>query len=147
MIQTQTMERMIYHSFTGLRYSAWMMLLVSLMALALAMVGIYAVISYVVSERTHEIGIRVALGATARQVRSSILGRSMALVGAGTLVGLAGAVAMANMLTYFLFGVTAGDIAPYAGVTVAFLVTGLAASWLPARRAMRVDPVIALRNL
>ncbi|HYO81923.1 MAG TPA: FtsX-like permease family protein, partial [Bryobacteraceae bacterium] len=147
MINVRTMDRVIYESFTGLRYSASVMLVLGLLALVLAIVGIYAVLSRMVEERRHEIGIRVALGASAGQVRGGVISQSMKLVTIGSAVGLAGAVVLADTLSFFLFGVTSGDWTVYAGVTAIFILAALAASWIPAERAMRVDPIVALRNL
>jgi ABC-type antimicrobial peptide transport system permease subunit len=119
----------------------------SLLALALACLGIYAVISYVVAERTHEIGIRMALGATAAQVRGDFLMRSLKLVAAGLGIGIAAACVLAYLLSNLIYGVALTDVTPYLVAMVLFVASGLMASWIPARRATRIDPMIALREL
>jgi len=114
-------------------------------ALLLAAIGMYGVIAYSVAQRTHEIGIRVAVGAEPRHIVGLVLGESGKLVAIGTLVGLAGAAVLTRFIASMLFGVTARD--PLTFVAVATLLAGVAlvASYVPARRAMKVDPVEALR--
>ena len=146
-VNVQTLRRAIHLHFTPLRYSAYLMSAFSTLALVLACLGVYAVISYLVAERTHDIGIRVALGASSAQVSSAVLGESVRLVAAGLVIGLLGAVALARLLSHLLFGVSAMDIPPYLASAAVFLLVGLAAAWFPARRAMRVDPLVALRQL
>ena len=143
----RTMRRAIHDHYTGLRYSAYMMTVFSALALLLACMGVYAVISYLVAERTHEIGIRMALGASSAQVSASVLRQSLRLIAVGLGIGILGAVALARLLSSLLFGVTALEIPPYIGSVIIFVLVGLAAAWFPARRAMRVDPLIALRQL
>lgn len=147
LVNVQTLRRAIHLHFTPLRYSAYLMSAFSTLALVLACLGVYAVISYLVAERTHDIGIRVALGASSAQVSSAVLGESVRLVAAGLVIGLLGAVALARLLSHLLFGVSAMDIPPYLASAAVFLLVGLAAAWFPARRAMRVDPLVALRQL
>jgi ABC-type antimicrobial peptide transport system permease subunit len=108
-------------------------------------VGIYGVISYSVAQRTREIGIRVALGAKRTEVLLLVLRQSalLALIGVG--IGLGGALLLTRLMTTLLYGVAASDPATYAGVATLLVAVALAASYLPARRAMRVDPVVALR--
>lgn len=115
-------------------------------ALLLGIVGIYGVISYIVAQRTREIGVRMALGATASSVRSMVVRHGLVLAAWGVVVGLAGAAAMSRVIASILFGVTATD--PWTYVVVAALLTVVAAgaSWLPARRAAGVDPSNALRG-
>jgi putative ABC transport system permease protein len=115
-------------------------------ALALATVGIYGVMSYGVSQRTREIGIRIALGATPRGVVRQVVGGGMrpALVGAA--VGLAGAFLLTRLMAGLLYGVAATDAVTYVGVTLLLLAVALLAGALPARRAARTDPVTALRT-
>lgn len=112
----------------------------------LSILGLYGVISYLVSQRTHEMGIRIALGAQNRDILRLVLGRGLALTVAGLAVGLAGAVALTRLLESVLFEVTPADPVTYAGVSILLLGFAALAYYVPARRATKVDPVIALRN-
>jgi putative ABC transport system permease protein len=114
-------------------------------AMLLGTVGIYGVVSYVVSQRTAEIGVRMALGAPAGLVLRSVVGQGMALTGLGIAVGLVGAWAASRVLASLLYGVSATDPLTYAGTAALLALFAGLASWLPARRASRVDPVRALR--
>jgi predicted permease len=115
------------------------------MALALGLVGIYGVLSYVLTQRTREIGIRIALGAQQSQVKRLMLGHVLGLVGVGVVLGLVGAAVLTRLMESLLFGVTALDPATYVSVAVILIATGAVAGYLPARRATRVDPMAALR--
>jgi putative ABC transport system permease protein len=124
------------------------MLLLSLfagMGVVLAAVGIYGVMSYFAARRTHEIGVRLALGAVPGDVVRLVLRRGMALTGAGVVLGLAGALALTRLLKSTLFGVTPTDPLTFGAVTVLLAVVALVACYLPARRAAGGDPVEALR--
>ena len=114
-------------------------------ALVLAAVGIYGVLAYLVSRRTHEIGIRMAIGADRAEVMKLILGHGLRLTGVGLTTGLAGALALARLLQTVLYEVRSTDPGTYAVVILVLLAAALLASALPALRAMRVDPVTALR--
>ncbi len=118
----------------------------SLTALVLGLVGLYGVVAYRVGSRTAEIGVRMALGARGGQVRALALGHSLRLVAVGTALGLGGALLLTRFLGSLLYGVRAGDPLVLAAATGALLATALAASWIPARRASRVDPAVALRG-
>jgi ABC-type antimicrobial peptide transport system permease subunit len=115
------------------------------MALALGLIGIYGVLSYVVTQRTREIGIRIALGARSAQLKRVLLGQVLVLVGIGVALGLGGAALLTRLMESQLFGVRALDPATYVAVTLILIVTGVFAGYLPARHATRVDPVSALR--
>jgi putative ABC transport system permease protein len=115
------------------------------MALLLGTVGLYGVIAYAVSQRTREIGIRMALGASRRNVMRLVLGEAMWVILTGLAIGLAGSLALTRFLSSLLFGVTATDPLTFAGVAVLLALVALAACYIPARRSMRVDPMIALR--
>jgi ABC-type antimicrobial peptide transport system permease subunit len=114
-------------------------------ALLLGAVGIYGVISYVVSQRTREIGVRVALGARAGDVSGLVLRHGLALAATGAVIGLVAAAALTRLMSSLLFGVRPVDPVTFAGVAVLLVAIALLACWLPARRAMRIDPIEALR--
>lgn len=114
-------------------------------ALTIAVVGLFGVISYVVRQRSHELGVRLALGATPGDVMRLVLGRGVRLTVAGIVIGLAGAMAATRLLAGLLYGVAPRDPATFLLVTVVILAVALLASWIPARRAMRADPAAALR--
>ena len=116
------------------------------LALVLAAIGTYGVISYLVTQRTHEIGVRMAIGASGADVMRAVLGQGLVLAGAGALLGLAGAAALTRLMSGLLYGVSAANPATYGAVTLVLVSIALLACWIPARRAARTDPVIALRN-
>ena len=114
-------------------------------ALVLAGIGIYGVISYSVAQRTREIGIRVALGASERSLLRLVLDRGVILTGVGLAIGLAGAFGLTRLMASLLFGVGARDPMTMASVAFVLASVALLASYVPARRAMKVDPIVALR--
>ncbi|HWG59579.1 MAG TPA: FtsX-like permease family protein [Candidatus Acidoferrales bacterium] len=116
------------------------------LGLLLALVGIYGAISYSVSSRTHEIGIRMALGAQRGHILRAVIGRGLLLSGAGIAIGIAGALAVTRLLRSLLFEVTPADPITFGGVVVLFAFVAVAACYVPARRATRVDPLTALRH-
>jgi putative ABC transport system permease protein len=116
----------------------------ALLALLLALVGVYGVMSYVVAQRTREIGIRIALGAARGEVVRLVLGRGLRIVAAGTALGLVAAYAGARAIERQLFGVPAADLTTFVAVPLVLVVVAAVACWVPARRAARVDPAIAL---
>jgi putative ABC transport system permease protein len=137
--------------FTSIQYflqetGAIILSAVGILALLLASLGIYATMAYAVSRRVREIGVRLALGAARADVVRLVLGRSMQLTGLGLLIGLAGAVGAGQALRSQLYGVGPRDPLTFAAVGLLLAAVALASSWLPARRAARVDPMIALRS-
>jgi putative ABC transport system permease protein len=116
------------------------------LALLIAAMGIFAVISYSVTQRTQEIGIRMALGAEARRVARMVLGQGLRAATVGVVIGAIGAYAMARALGALLYEVPPGDPLVFTGVSIVLVSVAAAAAWIPARRAARVDPMIALRN-
>ncbi len=140
------MARVLADAGAERRFSLLLLTLFAGIALVLSVIGIYGVMAYATSQRRHEIGIRMALGAGSREVLGLVVGQGMRLVGIGLLLGLTGAWVLSRVLTSQLYGVSARDPVTY--VSVALLLGGvaLAASYLPARRAVRVDPMASLRS-
>ena len=141
----RTMDAVFSDSVSSPRMQAVLLLVFAGLAIALAMIGVYGVISYAVSERTNEIGIRVALGARAGDVFGLVLREGLALTGMALGIGLAGAVALSRVLQALLFEVKPTDPVTLAAVCGVIVVVAVLAALLPARRAMRVDPMVALR--
>jgi putative ABC transport system permease protein len=142
----QTMDEILDREVSQRKMQMTLLALFAGVALLLASLGIYGVLAYLVSRRTQEIGIRMALGAGPAEVLRSVLGEGLALSGAGIAIGIAGALALTRVLSKLLFGVTPTDPATFAAVALLLVAVAVTASWLPARRAMRVDPVLALRE-
>jgi len=140
-----TLDRLVSDSVSPRRFSSALVAIFAGLALLLAAIGIYGVMSYTVSRRTQEIGVRMALGAQLGSVRRMILGQTLRLTLLGVGIGLAGAFVVARFLTSLLFGVGVYDPVTFLGVAALLIVVALAASYIPARRAMRVDPIVALR--
>ena len=141
----QPLEKIVHASVATPRFRMLLLGIFAALALALAAVGIYGVMAYAVAQRTHEIGIRMALGAEREDVLRMVVWEGLALAGAGVALGLAGAVAATRVLNSFLFGVAATDVRTLAGVSLLLAAVAGAASYIPARRATRVDPNVALR--
>jgi putative ABC transport system permease protein len=141
-----TMRDVVGRSIWEERFFATIFGVFAALALLLALVGLYGVMAYSVARRTHEMGIRVALGASAGEIRRMVLGQSARLVGSGLAIGTVAAVFLTRLLSAKLYGVGAGDPRTLAGVAAMLASAGLLASYLPARRATRVDPMQALRE-
>jgi ABC-type antimicrobial peptide transport system permease subunit len=116
------------------------------LAVCLAMVGVYGVMAYVVGQRASEIGLRMALGASSGRVMMLVLRQGLTLAAIGLVLGLAGAAAATRLLSNMLYSVKPADPATYVAVTLLLGLVALAATWIPARRAMRLDPLTALRQ-
>jgi ABC-type antimicrobial peptide transport system permease subunit len=141
----QTLDQVIAGSFAPRRLSMILLGVFAGLALLLASVGVYGVISYLVGQRTHEIGVRIALGAQRSDVMRLVLGEGARMALIGVAAGIAGAFGLTRLMANQLFGVTAHDPLTYAAVAILLMLVALVACYLPARRAMRLDPVTALR--
>ncbi len=141
-----TMDQLLSESVMRPRFSTFLFSLFALLALMLAAVGLYGVMSYAVAQRTHEIGLRMALGAQVRDVLKLIVGRGMTLTVLGLVIGLAGAIAFTRVLKTLLFNVSTTDPLTFASVAGLLLGVALFACYVPARRAAKLDPLVALRR-
>lgn len=142
----KTMSTVIDESVSDRRLNMTLLSTFAVLALVLASIGIYSVMSYTVTQSTREIGIRMALGARSSQVLKLILGHGLMLTIVGVVIGILGAFGLTRLLASLLFGVTATDPIIFASVPVLLVIVALLACYLPARRAMKLDPVVALRN-
>src|SRR6185295_2476666 len=141
----KTLDQLLDDSLSAQRANAILLALLAALALVLAAVGVYGVLSYSVSERTREIGLRMALGAASGEVLRQMLREGLATVLAGIAAGLLGAFYLARSLESLLYGVTARDPLTFVGVPLVLLAVAVVATWVPARRATKVEPVVALR--
>src|SRR5437016_6378910 len=141
----ETMQQLVSVSVAQPRFRTMILAAFSLLALVMASIGIYGVMNYLVIQRTREFGIRLSLGATPTDVLRLVLGRAATLIGAGTCVGLVGSVLLMRLITKLLFGTAPLDPLTFAAVPVLLAVVALVASYIPARRATRIDPIVALR--
>ena len=142
---TATMDEAVAASVAAPRFRTLLLVLLATTATLIATCGIYGLMAYAVAQRRREIGVRMALGATRRDVLRLVLTRALRIVVAGLIVGLAGAAGVTRVLQRFLFGVTPTDPIAFTIVTLLLMAVGLMAAWLPARRATRIDPCAALR--
>ncbi len=143
--ETKTMKENIGLMLFPVRFGAGALAIFGLLALGLAAVGLYGVIAYSVSQRTHEIGIRIALGAESSDVLKLVVGQGMRLVIVGVVVGLAGSVAVTGLASRYRYGVRAIDLMSFAGAALVLMAVGFLANYIPARRGASVDPMEALR--
>jgi putative ABC transport system permease protein len=142
----RSMESLVDQSIAGSRFNAVLLGVFAAIAFVLAAVGIYGVVSYDVSERTHEIGLRMALGAQSRDVLQLIVGQGARLAAFGIAAGLSAAIALTRLMTSMLYGVKATDTYTFAAISVLLGAVALAACYVPSRRALALDPVTALRH-
>jgi predicted permease len=145
MYETKPLEQILADSLAARRFSMILLGVFAALALLLSSIGIYGVISYVVGQRTHEIGIRIALGAQRSHVLRLMLGEGMKMALVGVAIGMAAALGLTQLMASMLFGVSATDPITFCGVALVLTSVALAACYIPARRAMRVDPIVALR--
>ena len=143
--QVKTMDHVVSESITQPRFNLFLLGLFSTVAMLLSAAGIYGVTAYTVSQRTHELGIRLALGAQVGDVLRMILGQGMAVIGAGLVLGLVAAFWLMRLLRSLLFGVGENDPVTFGAITLVLLIVALIACYIPARRATKVDPLEALR--
>jgi len=143
--RVKTMEQLLADSLAERRFPMLILTAFAMTALLLAVVGLYGVVSYTVAQRTHEIGIRLALGAQSADVLRLIIGQGIKLVACGVAIGLAAAFALTRLIQALLFGVRAMDPLMFVSIALLLASVALLACWIPARRATKVDPVIALR--
>ena len=139
------MEDVVIRANSQARFSAALLAAFAVVALIMSAVGIYGVMTYAVARRRHEIGVRMALGAQQTSILRMVLGQGLWLALIGVALGIAGALGVTRVLSSMLFGVKPTDPWTFAGVSLGLLAVALLASYIPARRAMRVDPMVALR--
>ena len=139
------MDHVVSESITQPRFNLFLLGLFGTVAMLLSAAGIYGVTAYTVTQRTHEVGIRLALGAQVGDVLKMILGQGMAVIGVGLIIGLAAAFGLMRLLRSFLFGVGENDPLTFVAIAAGVLLVALLACYVPARRATKVDPLEALR--
>jgi len=145
LFDTASMEQLVYRSLAEPRFNTFLLGIFASLALLLAALGIYGVMSYVVTRRTHEIGVRMALGARQSDVLLQVLGRVMWLTTMGIAIGLLGALILTRFLSSLLYNIRPTDPATYIFVSLVLMTAASLAGYIPARRAAKVDPMVALR--
>ena len=145
MYDAKSMDQIVSDSLAARRFAMMLLAAFAAVAMLLASIGIYGVITYLAQQRTHEIGIRLALGAQPRDVLRLVLGEGLVVALAGILIGLAAALGLVRLMTSLLFGVSASDPVTFAVTSIGLLLVALGACYIPARRAMKVNPMVALR--
>jgi ABC-type antimicrobial peptide transport system permease subunit len=143
---SSTLDERIGRETARPRFLGWLMGIFAAMALILAAIGIYGVISYGVSRRTREIGLRMALGANRREVLRAVLGRSVALLGCGVLLGIAAGLALTRSIATLIYDMSATDPLTFTAAAALLMAVGVMACLVPAARASRIDPAVALRE-
>ena len=143
--EVATLESLLARESSPRRFNAVLFAVFATLALVLAVTGVYGVLSYSVSQRTHEVGIRMALGAGRRDVLRLFMRQGMMLVFVGLVIGLASALALTRLMSSLLFGVSTTDTLTFVSVAIGLVIVGLFACYIPARRATKVDPLVALR--
>ena len=141
MTQSEQVDRALFQE----RLVAWLSGAFALLALVVACIGLYGLLSFEVTQRTHEVGVRMALGASPRQVFGLVVRQGIRVVAIGAVTGIATALALTRYLGSLLYGVRPIDPLAYVAVTVLLLIVTMAACYIPARRATKVDPMVALR--
>jgi putative ABC transport system permease protein len=144
--RVRTMDSVVQRSLSQQRFTMWLLALFAGTALVLAAAGVYGVMSYLVAQRSRDLGIRMALGATPRAILGEVLSHAARVAGIGAAAGVAAALAAARLLRGLTFGIDPADPATFAGVTVVLTAVALAASYIPARRATKIDPIASLRE-
>ena len=144
-IRPRTMEDVISDGMQDTSLQTWLLTAFAALAVLLASVGLYSVMAFLVAQRRHEIGIRMALGAERRDMLRFVFGHAMKLIAAGVVAGIGAALWLTRLMQGLLFGVAARDLSTFAAVSLLLTLVALGACWVPARRAMRVDPIVALR--
>lgn len=144
--EIETMRNRLYDSLARRRFAGTMLAAFSGFALLLAAIGLFGVMAYLVEQSRHDIGLRMALGAQPGDILRLFLGQGMQLTAGGIAVGLIGALVLTRVMTSLLFGVAATDFLTFASVVFILTAVGLLAAFIPARRATRVDPMVALRD-
>jgi hypothetical protein len=143
--RVRTLDQVAWESTARQRFRAALVAVFAALSLVLAMVGVFGVLAYAVQQRWREFGVRIALGASVRDVLGLVVAASARVVGAGVIIGLAGAALAARSISIFLYGVQPWDLATFAGVAAVLVLTAAVATLAPALRAARVDPAIAFR--